>query len=256
MRTIVGTEQSRVQFSVSKQAIEKTWTTLAEVEQRRAFLRQAGVITMEGRVSLVSRSTYSKQKHQRIPYAGLVVMAEKSIRSHRLEQQVVAALRSLGITADVMPVTVDGDTSRKAADVIITAANGQKFTLEVKQNRSNNKRYNLGLPVNPADFGGLIDGYRSYPDSLLVDSCAAWEGKLQAAEDAGNPLIGCVIACNIGKLSTENDSCLGLVLVPTDSMADWEETWVNYRHGYYAYSAPNSCLYNLSAISDVMSLAG
>lgn len=254
MKRLVGAEQALSSYPVTESEAKLTWVTEQETLDRRRFLETAGVRISGGRISLITRDTYRKQKHQRMSYADLERMANRSIRSHRLEQQVVVALRSLGFTADVLPIVYDGDLSKKAADIIITAENGQQFSLEVKQNRSSDRKYNLGLPVNREDFGGVREGYKSYPRSLLIDSCHAWDSKVNAADDANIPLVGAVIACNIGRLSTEDDSCLGLILVPTDSMADWSETWVNYRHGYYAYEAPNHCLYALSALDDVLAL--
>ncbi|MEJ1929537.1 hypothetical protein WDZ92_04560 [Nostoc sp. NIES-2111] len=154
-------------------------------------------------------------------------------RSHKLENLVAQELASYGVQAVALPAKADGDTTSKQADIIITLANGRKCALEVKEARY--QGCTLGLPKANDSH---TEGYKSYPRSLWVDSCEAWDAKVAACESRGETLLGCIVLCPIGRLSNEERTVYGLVYLPACISDEWaEEETCNRNRLYWAYKA-------------------
>lgn len=204
-----------------------------EHEARVNFLSRAGVRILDTRSQL--RPIPQEQREYYMTDSYMAKIANALPDHHRIEQLAAAALRELGLDARALAPVIDGDTSNKKADIIITLPcseltrsmgctdkhqDGSCFhqvAIEVK--RAHGKNAILGLPLHDNDEFAT-EGFDRYPKWLYVDSVKAWADKTAWHNRRGVPLIGAIVACNIGELSDEDVSVVGLLWLPCN------ETWV------------------------------
>lgn len=243
-------------------------------EARLTFLSRAGVRILDTRSQM--RPIPQEQREHYMTDSYMAKIANALPNHHRIEQLAAAALRELGLDARALQPIIDGDTSQKKADIIITLpcseftrsmgctdkhqdGDGElacfhQVAIEVK--RAHGKNAALGLPLFENDEYAT-EGFDRYPRWLYCDSVSAWTEKKQWHSRRGVPLLGVISACNIVELSDEEVSVLGLLWLPDNGSWIKADTYNSSKGTHYtAYKAKGtSNILPMRALADQLTQA-
>jgi hypothetical protein len=155
-----------------------------------------------------------------------VEFSERAKVGRHTERVVYYWLAKAGVVANLEPLILDGDTSKKAPDIKVRAAkpddNGdyQWYSLEVKTTRLEHEMYS----DDPATF----------PQSIIVDSAKPYDQKRYACSRKDEKLIGVV---KVHSLTG------GVLFIPDSTRDSWDiKKQKNYWKEDTVYWANNSCL--------------
>lgn len=162
-------------------------------------------------------------------FDGFVQRARGGRHSERI---VCYYLIKAGVVATLEPGVMDGDTSKKAPDIYVRAAQPdekgdyQWYALEVKTTCLQHEFY--------------TDEEDTFPSRIIVDSVKPYDEKRKKCNEDGTPLIGVV------KIHSRSD---GLLFIPDKTRDSWE---IKDQHNSWkedtVYVANSSCFRSFAAL--------